>query len=386
MSKAGTNRPAAWYALLKRDIMKKMITVAACVMTFGVLVSAPAAATLLVLQVGMQGPPFSLTTTEGGATKSTELQGKKLTVLVFWSSWIKKSEAVLARMEKLYEEFKSAGLSVVGVNVDEQRVSRQNMAAVKESGQRLKVSYPMLLDQGLTAFHDYGIIALPTTVVLDKEGIIQHELSGYPLVGAETMADFITSTMTGAQPKQAAAKPQHLPDKKALSYYNMGIASLKSKVLAEKAEPWFRKSAETDPSFLLPHLSLGQLYNARGDSTAAQAEYQAVLSREPQHPVALCELAIMLVNEGKAAEGLTMLDNARKAEESYPPCYYYTGYALGIQGKDAEAGKMFEEAEKLNPFDYKGLAYQGKLLEQKKDLKRAADTYARALEKIVHAN
>jgi tetratricopeptide (TPR) repeat protein len=386
MSKAGISCLFRLLPLQKRAIMKKLIAAALFILSFGVLVSSPAAATLLVLQVGMEGPPFTLSTPEGQIKKSPELQADKMTVLVFWSSWVPKSEALLARVEKLYEKFKSAGLAVVGINVDAQKISSQGIDAVKQNREKLKLQFPMLLDPGLAAFHDYGVVALPTTVVLDKERIIRYELSGYPLLGADAMGDFITASMTGAQPKLALAKPHYQPNKKAISYYNMGRSTLKSKMLSDKAEPWFKKAVEADPNFVLPHLDLGKIYSGRGDNALAQAEYQAVLAKDPQHPVALCELALLLVDQGKSAEGLAMLETARKSEESYAPCYYYAGYALAREGKDAEASKLFEEAEKLNPFDYQGLAYQGKLYEQKKDLKRAADSYARALEKIVHVN
>jgi len=370
---------------LQRKIMKKFTMAAAFLLTLALLVSSPAAATLLVLQVGMEGPPFSLGTLEGKSEKSTHLAGEKLTVLVFWSSWIKKSEDVLARMQKLYAQYRKAGLSVIGVNVDEQKVSSQTVAKVRETRDKLKVDFPMLVDPGLTAFHDYGVIALPTTVVLDKERIIRHELSGYPLMGAETLADFISSTMTGGTPTLAAATKHYQPSKSAIHFYNMGNTTLKSKVLADKAEIWFKKAAEADAGFVLPHLSLGRIYSGRGDAAQAQAEFQAVLAREPQHPVALCEMGILLVNQGKIGDGLAMLESARQAEESYAPCYYYAGYALGRAGKDADSAKMFAEAEKFGPADYRGLVYQGRLLEERKDLKGAAEAYGRALEKIVHA-
>jgi len=366
--------------------MKKMAMAVVSLLTFGLLVSAPAAATLLVLQVGMEGPQFSLTSTEGKKIASSELKGDKLTVLVFWSSWIRKSEVALSRMQKLYARYRSAGLLVVGINVDELKVSPQTLRQVKATRDRLKIEFPMLVDPGLVAFRDYGVIALPTMVVLDQGGTIRHDLTGYPLLGAEELDDFVAATLTGAKPKALAAKPHYQPSKSALSFYNMGQNNLKSKLLAGKAEQWFKKSVEADQGFVLPHLSLGRIYSDRGDQAQAQAEYQAVLAKEPRHPVALCELAILLVENGKPGEGRALLDTARSSEDSYAPCLYYSGYALGREGKSADAAKLFEEAAKLAPFDYQVYSYQGKLFEQQKDLQKAADSYSRALEIIIHGH
>jgi alkyl hydroperoxide reductase subunit AhpC/Flp pilus assembly protein TadD len=365
--------------------MAKLIVTVIFLFACGAMVSPPASANLLMLQVGMEGPQFSLATLDGKTKKSTELQGDKLTVLVFWSSWIKKSEAVLARMQKLYAHFGLNGFSVVGINVDEQKPSHQTLNKVRETRDKLKIEFPMLVDPGMQTFRDYGVIALPTTVILDKDRIIRHGLSGYPLVGAESMEDFITAAMTGDKQRLAAASPGYQPSKSAISFYNMGVTTLKSKALSAKAEQWFKKAAEADPGFVLPHLSLGRIYSGRGDVALAQAEYRAVLAKEPQHTVALCELAILLVIQGKSGEGLKLLDTARKSEESYAPCYYYTGYALGREGKTVDADRMFEEAKKLNPSDYQVYVYQGMLSEQNKDLKGAAESYGQALEKIIHA-
>ncbi|WP_191965760.1 hypothetical protein, partial [Oryzomonas sagensis] len=87
----------------------------------------------------------------------------------------------------------------------------------------------------LDYFHDLGIIALPTTVIVDKERVIRYELSGYPLVGAEEMADFVTASLEGAKPA-IAAKKGYQPTKNALRFYNMGRNTLKSGRMAESSE------------------------------------------------------------------------------------------------------------------------------------------------------
>jgi len=361
--------------------MKKSIIALVILFCLGGIVSAPAAATLLTLQVGMEGPIPTLDTLDGKPVKYAELQGEKLTVLVFWSSWIKKSEALLTRMQQLFAQHASAGLSVVGVNVDEQHVSPQTVDTVKQTRDKLKIQYPMLIDSGLVTFRDYGVMALPTTVVLDKNRVVKQELSGYPLIGAEELADFISATVAGKKPS-VPSKPHYQPAKSAINYYNMGLATLKSRTLAGMAETWFKKAVEADAGFILPHLGLATLYSARGNVEPALAEYRAVLAREPEHPVALCESAIILIDKGMPGEGLALLDAARKSEDAYAPCFFYAGYAMGLAGKQAESGKMFEEAARLAPNDYRVNLYRAKMLE-KKDVKEAAEEYRRALEKAI---
>lgn len=363
--------------------IRRIILLTVIISLSGVLLFAPAAATLQALQVGMEGPDFSLKNL-GGETKTfADLKGEKLTVVVFWSTWSRKSEKVLARMQQLHERYKGQGLSIVAVNVDGQNISDSALGDIKAIQDRLKIGFPMLVDHGLAVFHDFGVIALPTIVIMDRERVIKYELSGYPLVGAEEMADFVVSTVEGKKAPVVEAKAGYQPNKSALRFYNMGKTTLKSKRMSDTAEMWFKKAVDADPQFVLPHLSLGKMYIQRGETAMAQGSFKEALAREPGNPIALCESGLILVNEGKGGEGAALFEAARKAEESYAPCYYYAGFAFGKEGKMEDALKMFDEAEKMNPNDYNLFLYKGKVLEGQKDPKKASDAYRKALEIIL---
>lgn len=362
---------------------RRIILLTVLISLSGVLFFAPAAATLQALQVGMEGPDFSLKNL-GGETKTfADLKGEKLTVIVFWSTWSRKSEKVLARMQQLHERYKGQGLSIAGVNVDGQNISDSALGDIKALQDKLKIGFPMLVDHGLAVFHDFGVIALPTIVIMDRERVIKYELSGYPLVGAEEMADFVVSTVEGKKAPVVEAKAGYQPNKSALRFYNMGKTTLRSKRMSDTAEMWFKKAVEADPKFVLPHLSLGKIYIQRGEMAMAQGAFKEALAREPENPIALCESGMILVNEGKGGEGAALFEAARKAEESYAPCYYYAGFALGKEGKLEDALKMFDEAEKMNPNDYNLFLYKGKVFEGQKDRKKASDAYRKALEIIL---
>jgi tetratricopeptide (TPR) repeat protein len=368
-----------------RITFKMAVLATAFFFSYGLMLSSPAAATLLALQAGMEGPEFSLKTLDGKSVPSSELKGDKLTIILFWSTWSSKSEKLLARMQKLFEKYRGQGLAVIGINVDEQNITRQTLTDIAELKNKLKIGYPMLVDHSLTVFHDYGVIALPTTVIMDKERQILYELSGYPLVGSETMLDFVVSAMEGKKPAMAAEKKRYRPNRTAMRFYNMGKTTLKSKRMADNADLWFKKASEADPDFVLPYLSLGMMYLQKGNTSMAQAEFRKALDREPNNPIALCESGMILINEGKTAEGTNLFEAARKAEESYAPCYYYAGYAYGKAGKLDEAMKLFDEAEQVNPSDYNIFVYKGRLFEAQKNVKKAADAYKNALEKILAA-
>ncbi len=344
----------------------------------------PASSALENLREGMKAPDFSLSTITGETRTFADVRGAKLTVLVFWSTWSAKSAQALNQMEKLHEKYREQGLAIVAVNADDQKSSPETLAEIRAVQEKLKIGFPMLVDRGLVSFRDYGVVALPSIIVMDRERNIKRELSGYPLVGSEELADYIVAAIAGERKPVVAAKTGYQPNQNALRLYAMGETALKSRQGADMAELWFKKASAADPAFALPHLSLGKFYLRRGDAALARGEFREALTREPDNPVALCESGMILVNSGKTAEGVSLFETALKGKEPYPPCYAYAGYGYGIQGKLAEAMKMFDRGEQADPLDYAVPVYRGRLFERAKDWSRAAEAYRKALEIILH--
>ena len=316
--------------------------------------------------------------------KFSQLKGEKLTAVVFWSTWSAKSGAVLARMQQLYDRYRDRGFAVIAVNADEQHITDQTINGLKETVDRLKLSYPVLLDPGLAAFNDFGVIALPSTVVVDAGRVVRYELSGYPLEGAENMAEFIAETIEGRKRGSAGTTSQH-PSPAAVRAFNMAQTLLKSRQTADNAEIWLKKAIDADPDFLLPRISLARIYSQRRADAPARAELEQVLQREPANIMALCDLGLVALNEGKTGEAVILLEKALKTSDAVSECFTYAALAHGRTGDMGRAMKLFEEAARINPRDPAVLEYKGKLLEEKGRVPEAATAYRQALEKILQA-
>ena len=369
------------------EITIKRPTLLALLFTaYGVFFQVPAAATLQELQVGMEVPEFSLKTVTGEPKKFSELRGEKLTLLIFWSTWSMGSEKNLARMQKIYQQFKGQGLSIIGINEDEQHISDQTIARIRGVSEKLKLTFPVLVDHGLAVFHSYGVIALPTTLVLDNRRVIQYELSGYPLVGSEELVAYVTTMLEGKKTVTVVPKKRYQPNNTALRFFNMGKNTLKSKRMADTAEIWFRKAIEADPNFVLPYLSLGKFYLQKGNIAAAKAQFEVSLTKEPDNVVALCEIGMLLANEGKVEEGISCLTNALKTNDAYTPYYYYSGLLSGRKGNLKNALKMFDTATRINPMDYNIYVYKARMYEELKMLPEASEAYRKALEMALTMN
>jgi Flp pilus assembly protein TadD/peroxiredoxin len=344
----------------------------------------PLGATLQGLQVGIEAPSFSLKSISGEPKAISGLIAQKLTVIVFWSTWSSNSEKALLMLEKLYQKYRSAGLAVIAINVDGQKSSEQVISEIRLKVATLKISYPVLIDSGLMTFHDYGVIAVPSTVVLDKERIIRYELSGFPLVGSEEMVDYISSTLDGKKPADiVTGNAAYKPDKKAVRSFNMGKNAMTSRSSADTAEMWFKKAIESDPKFVAPYLGLGNFYLQKNETSLARGSFEQALSLEPGNQIALCELALLLINGGKLKEGKTLIEKALHQKGTYPPCYYYLGSVYAKEGKSDEAFKVFDDAIQVNPLDPKVYIYKGRVCEENGMLQQAALAYKKALELII---
>jgi tetratricopeptide (TPR) repeat protein len=361
---------------------KRLPLVLLCIIC-GLFLRVPAAATLQGLYVGAEAPDFSLADLKGQKLSFEEIKGEKLTMIIFWSTWSRNSEKVLTRAQQLFSAYKEKGLAIVAVNADSMEITPAERAAIAAMVENLDLEYPVLLDNGLTVFHDYGVIALPSTVILDPDRTIRYELSGYPLVGSEEMDDFIIAQIEGREPKAVVQRKGYQPDKKALRFYNMGTNALRSKRMTATAELWFKKAAEADPLFVQPHISLGRFYAARDQLAPAKEQFDLALQKEPQNVVALCELGLLLVDGDKLEEGKTLMQKALQVEESYTPCFYYLGYTYGKEGKMEEALPMFERALEINRMDMDIFVFKGRMYEERGKPEEASKAYRQALELLL---
>ncbi len=343
-------------------------------------------AALRTLGVGTDGPKFSLQEIKGDKQNFSSLKGDKLTILLFWASWSRQSEKALKQMEKLYVKYKDQGLSVIGINVERQTMDDKVLADIKGAIERLKVSFPILIDRGLIAFHDYGVIAVPTTVILDKYRKIVFVMSGFPLVGTRDMIHFVTAVIEGKKIQaEVAQRTGYHPDKRAVRYWNMGIKALKSKRSFNSSENLFKKAIAADPNWVFPYLSLGRFYEKQNDFKQAGEQFQKALTRDPSNVKALSSMGLVLMKEGGSLdEAKRLLEKAININESYTPSYYYLGYLLGKEGDTKKAAELFAGAEKINPMDYHINMYRGMMYEEQNNMEQATRSYKKALKQLLN--
>lgn len=144
--------------------------------------SGPGAAVPSGAAKGNRAPDFTLETVEGRRLSLSEYRGSVVLVNL-WATWCLPCREELPALEAAYRAHKDEGLVVLGVNI---RQSRQEvLPLVQEFG----LTYPILLDETGTVMNAYRVRGLPTSFILDREGVIQVRHLGS--LTARTLEDYL---------------------------------------------------------------------------------------------------------------------------------------------------------------------------------------------------
>jgi peroxiredoxin len=120
-------------------------------------------------------PDFGGTLLGGGDWSSEELDGQ-LAVLNFWGSWCPPCRVETPQFQEVYTEVRDEGVAFLGLNVKETD-EQFAQAFVDSEG----IEFPSLYDPAgevALAFRDYPANAIPSTIVLDREGRVAAVYTG----------------------------------------------------------------------------------------------------------------------------------------------------------------------------------------------------------------
>jgi len=106
---------------------------------------------------------FSVPTLDGGRVGLADFRGKAV-LLNFWATWCPPCVAELPAMERLHRRYFAQGFTVLAVSLDTVGVSAV-AAFVRERG----LTFPVGLDPAWDVARAYGVRALPTTALLDRQ-------------------------------------------------------------------------------------------------------------------------------------------------------------------------------------------------------------------------
>jgi cytochrome c biogenesis protein CcmG, thiol:disulfide interchange protein DsbE len=96
----------------------------------------------------------------------------KVVFLHFWVSSCSYCVKEMCTIESFYKKHYAEGVIAYSINAGEDKQSATRYIA------NLKINYPILLDPDLSVTRHYGVLGVPTTYVLDRNGVLRFKILG----------------------------------------------------------------------------------------------------------------------------------------------------------------------------------------------------------------
>ena len=122
--------------------------------------------------INTPAPAFRLMDLEGEAHSLTAYQGK-VVFLNFWATWCGPCKVEMPAMEALYQAFRSQGMEILAVSVDQ-----QGAVVTRPFKEAMGLSFPILHDSDYQVGLTYGARTLPMTYLIDRQGVIRQRVFG----------------------------------------------------------------------------------------------------------------------------------------------------------------------------------------------------------------
>jgi peroxiredoxin len=152
-----------FYHIRQQISVMVLLAMAAVSICFGTAVAA---------EKNSPAPDFSLPAQNNETVSLSALKGR--TVLVnFWASWCKPCQKEIPELNRIYEKFSAQGFSIVGINIDKEKANAERYM------ERIPISYTVAFDSGMSVIDDYKAPGMPSSYIIDKNGIVREIIYGF---------------------------------------------------------------------------------------------------------------------------------------------------------------------------------------------------------------
>lgn len=344
-----------------------------------ILVAVNASAAFKYTAVGMEAHEFSgEDIVTGNQISIRDLYKDNLTIVVFWATWSPRSIEQLRDMNELRNEYPGKAIEIVAVNVDAPQISATVRAQITEIVKSMDLQIPVIIDEELKIFYTYGVIAVPSTAIIDTAGTVRYDPGGYGMRIKDVIVDSVKAFLGLATATlQDTLPPGYEPSKKSARYYNLAL-NLKQTGMYDRALENLELSRQADSLFAAPVALMGEILfqqgkldEARaaysrgasldstgvaiwagwgrtlllsGDSIAAREKLEKALALDENYTPALIDMGLCLAYQDSIEKSLELLTQAAGLNRGDPTTHYYLGLAYRKAGKDGEAAQAFVEA------------------------------------------
>lgn len=141
-------------------------------------------------EVGQPAPQFTLPSLQQDQPVSLAQFTGKVIYLDFWASWCAPCRTSFPLLNKLHQKLQKQGFEVVAINLDEDKANAERF--LKE----FPVNFTILRDSSGEWADNYVVESMPTSFIIDKQGVIQKIHHGFVSDDINELEQKITSLLT----------------------------------------------------------------------------------------------------------------------------------------------------------------------------------------------
>jgi len=338
------------------------------------------------LQEGMTAPEVKgLDISTGEEISSGDLNNDNIVIITFWATWSNRSIELLNDLKGFVNEHSDMPVKVIAVNVENQKISPEERQVIIDKVAELNLPFPVIIDNELSLFYEYGVIAVPSTAILDTTGILRFAPSGYSLITRDLIKDSVEVLLGLKKPSAlTVVRKGYRPANKASRYYRLAL-QLTNQKMYERALSNLVTAQEADTMFSATHNLRGQIYLEIDSLAAALREFEIAVRLDSTSVAARAGMGKALYLSGQLDAAFKSLSDLHAYDATYTPALLDLALVMIEQQKFSEAADSLRKALELYPRDPLAHYYLGKAYLQSGQNDKAVDSYKTALQLIFPA-
>jgi peroxiredoxin len=125
------------------------------------------------VEVGQPAPAYQATTMTGSEISLADMTGKPVLMNV-WATWCGPCRQEIPELRAIHGAYKDRGLEVVGVSVD----ADGSDDAIRDFVEEFRMDYTIWRDPTETVQATFHMAGVPTTFLIDKQGVLRWRSTG----------------------------------------------------------------------------------------------------------------------------------------------------------------------------------------------------------------